>query len=56
VFDQPDAGWLGVLEAFVWLRAFVLLLLLTTCLRAVRLLPPAEPAPPAEAVANRRRR
>jgi hypothetical protein len=39
VFDQPDSGWLAALEAFVWLRALILVLVLGSCLRASRLYP-----------------
>jgi hypothetical protein len=41
VIDQPDPAWLGALEAFVWLRALTLVLLLGSCLRATRLYPAA---------------
>ena len=55
--SQPDPPWLGALEAFVWFRAFTLVLLLTGCLKASRLYPAPErtPAgasePPVEAAA-----
>jgi hypothetical protein len=53
VIDQPDPGWLGALEAFVWFRALTLVLLLGSCLTAVRLVPaPAEEAPSADRIGS----
>jgi hypothetical protein len=39
VFNEPDPGWKGVLEAAVWFRAAVLVVLFWQAARALRLLP-----------------
>lgn len=44
VIDQPAPAWLGALEAAVWVRALVLLLLLRFSLSAVRALPQLGPS------------
>jgi hypothetical protein len=48
VFDEPDPGWKGVLEAAVWLRAAVLLVLFWQAARALRLLPAGDAEAAAE--------
>lgn len=44
VIDRPAPAWQGALEAAVWVRALVLLLLVRFSLRAVRARPDPEPA------------
>lgn len=51
VFDDPDAGWKRALEAAVWFRAAVLLVLLWQAARALRLFPSAHAEAASEAPA-----